>query len=215
MSKKKKTYDKPMKGESAKSFKKYKIYDNLSPEVRSIRKVAEIILENENVSKSDKNYENRLKKLISSLENLSARWFWEERSLMHDADKLLKEAEEHEQEYKEVNGQLISCFKMIINSCENKLIDINEGIPTKEDGSAYSIVTLIKLNYEIAVTLKIANEQIRLCFGLPTDNTKIYHEGKINKHVSVEPTNTLEMIREVDEELADLYEPNTEHSDTS
>lgn len=215
MSKKNKTYDKPMKGESAKSFKKFKFYDNLSPDNRSIKKVAEIILEEEGVTKSDTNYENRLKKLISSLTNLSARWFWEERSLMHDADKLLKEAEEHEQEYKEVNGQLISCFKMIIDSCESKLIDINEGIPTKEDGSAYSIVTLIKLTYEIAVTLKIANEQIRLCFGLPTDNTKVYHEGNINKSISVESTDTLEMIREVDEELADLYEPNTEHTNTS
>ena len=215
MSKKKKTYDKPMKGESAKSFKKYKIYDNLSPNIRSIKKVAEIILENQSVSKSDKNYENRLKKLISSLENLSARWFWEERSLMHDADKLLKEAEEHEQEYKEVNDQLIKCFKMIIDICENKLIDINERSITKEDGSAYSIVTLIKLTYEITVTLKIANEQIRLCFGLPTDNTKVYHEANVNKNISVESTDTLEMIREVDEELADLYEPNTEHKRTS
>lgn len=214
MSKKKKTYDKPMKGESAKSFKKYKIYDNLSPEIRSIRKVAELLLEEEGMSKSDKNYENRLKKLISSLENLSARWFWEERSLMHDSDKLLKEAEEHEQEYKDVNGQLINCFKMIINSCEQKIIDINEGIPTKEDGSEYSIVTIIKLTYEIAVTLKIANEQIRLCFGLPTDNTKVYHEANV-KTMTVEPTDTLEMIREVDEELADLYEPNTEYTEPS
>lgn len=215
MSKKQKTYDKPMKGESAKSFKKYKIYDKLSPDVRSIKKVAETILENEGMSKSDKNYENRLKKLISSLENLSARWFWEERSLMHDADELLKEAEEHKQEYKEVNNQLIECFKMIINSCEKKLIEINESLPVKSDGSSYSIVTLIKITYEIAITLKIANEQIRLCFGLPTDNTKVYHEANVNKHISVGSTDTLEMIREVDEELADLYEPNTEHSNTS
>lgn len=208
-----KTYDKPLKGESAKSFKKYKIYDNLPPDTRTIKKVAEIIIE-EDVSKSDKNYENRLKKLISSLENLSARWFWEERSLMHDADKLLKEAEKHKQEYKEVNGQLIKCFKMIIDSCEKKLIDVNENTPLKENGEPYSIVTLIKLTYEVAVTLKIANEQIRLCFGLPTDNTKVYHEANVNKNISVGSTNTIDIIREVDEELADLYEPNTEYKES-
>ncbi len=32
-----KTYDKPLKGESAKSFKKYKIYDNLPPDTRTIK----------------------------------------------------------------------------------------------------------------------------------------------------------------------------------
>ena len=40
------------------------------------------------------------------------------------------------------------------------------------------------------------------------------HEAKVET-MNVEPTDTLEMIREVDEELADLYEPNTEHTDSS
>lgn len=213
MSKKQKTYDKPMKGESAKSFKKYKIYEKLPPEKRSPKTVAEIILEEEGVTKDDPNYKNRYTKLVSSLKNLSARWFWVERSLMHDADELLKEAEEHKQDYKEVNNKLINCFKIIIDSCETRLIDINDNVPLKEDGSPYSIVTLIKLTYEITVTLKIANEQIRLCFGLPTDNTKVYHD--VDKKVTVGSTDTLEMIREVDEELADLYEPNTEYSEPS
>ena len=69
MSKKTKTYDKPMKGESAKSFKKFKIYDNLSPGERTLEKVAEIVLEEEGVKKSDENYNTKLKKLISSLGN--------------------------------------------------------------------------------------------------------------------------------------------------
>lgn len=215
MSKKKKTYDKPMKGESAKSFKKFKIYDNLSPDVRSIKKVAEIILENEGMSKSDKNYATKLKKLISSLENLSARWFWEIRSNLHDSDKLLKEAEKHEKEFEEVNQTLIQCFKMIINSCENRLVKLTEDVPLKQNGAPFGFTTIVKMTYDIALTLQIANSQIRLCFGLPTDNTKVYHEANVNKTVSVESTDTLEMIREVDEELADLYEPNTEYSDTS
>lgn len=215
MSKKEKTYDKPMKGESAKSFKKYKIYEKLSPNERTIEKVAEIILEKDGVTKSDQNYATKLKKLISSLKNLSARWFWEIRSNLHDSDTLLKEAEKHEKEFEKVNETLIKCFKMIITSCENRLIKLNEGIPRKQNGAPYSFTTLVKMTYDIALTLQIANSQIRLCFGMPTDNTKIYHEANVNKNVSFEPTDTLEMIREVDEELADLYEPNTEYKASS
>lgn len=215
MSKKEKTYDKPMKGESAKSFKKYKIYENLSPDERTIEKVAVIILEKDSVTKSDQNYDTKLKKLISSLKNLSSRWFWEIRSNLHDSDKLLKEAEKHEKEFNEVNETLIQCFKMIISSCEKRLVKLNEDVPLKQNGTPFGVTTIVKMTYDIALTLQIANSQIRLCFGLPTDNTKVYHEANVNKNISVESTDTLEMIREVDEELADLYEPNTEYSDTS
>ena len=215
MSKKEKTYDKPMKGESAKSFKKYKIYESFAPEKRSLKKTAEIILEKEGMSHNDKNYSTKLKRLITSLENLSARWFWEIRSNLYDSDKLLKEAEKHEKEFKEVNETLIKCFKMIITSCENRLVKLNEDVPLKQDGTPFGFTTIVKMTYDITLTLQIANSQIRLCFGLPTDNTKVYHEANVNKNVSVESTDTLEMIREVDEELADLYEPNTEYSDTS
>lgn len=39
MSKKEKTYDKPMKGESAKSFKKYKIYESFAPKKNHSKKL--------------------------------------------------------------------------------------------------------------------------------------------------------------------------------
>ena len=37
------TYDKPMKGESAKMFARFQIYVSLAPEERTYRKVTEII----------------------------------------------------------------------------------------------------------------------------------------------------------------------------
>ena len=214
MSEKTKTYDKPMKGESAKSFKKYQIYDNLSPEERSLEKVAEIILEKEGVTKSHPDYDTKIKKLVASLKQLSARWFWVIRSNLHDSNKLLKQAEKHEKEFEEVNETLINCFKIIINACERRLLELSEDIPLKKDGSPFAFTTIVKMTYDITLTLQIANGQIRLCFGLPTDNTKVYHEANV-RTMNVEPTDTLEMIREVDEELADLYEPNTEYSEPS
>ena len=68
--------------------------------------------------------------------------------------------------------------------------------------------------YEVTITLKIINEQIRLCYGYSTTNNDVKINGEITT-VEVESTDTLEMIREVDEELADLYEPNTEYSKPS
>lgn len=213
---KKKTYDKPMKGESTKSFKKFKIYDNLPPENRTIEKVAEILLEKEEkVTKSDKNYEPLLKKMITSLTNLSSRWFWVERSLMHDSEKLIEEQNKHKKEFDEVNKTLIECFKLIINSCKKRLIDLNNGLIFKANGEPYSQLSLVKMTYDITLTLKTANEQIRLCFGLSTDNKHVAFEGEVNQKLDVTTTNTLDMIKEVDEELAELYEPNTEHKELS
>jgi hypothetical protein len=205
-----KTYDKPMKYESADSFQKFTIFDNISPDKRTIKKAAEISLEKEGVSNDDETYETLLKKRVSAFENLSARWFWIERSLMHDTDKLTEQREKHKKEFEEINQVLIESFKLIIYSCKNRLEDLNDGIALKVNGEPYSLRSLILMTSDITLTLKTANEQIRLCYGLSTDNKNIKFDGEVNKKLNV-TTNTLDMIKEVDEDLADLYEPNTEY----
>lgn len=208
-----KTYDKPMKYESADSFQKFTIFDNISPDKRTIKKAAEISLEKEGMSNSDETYETLLKKRVSAFENLSARWFWIERSLMHDTDKLTEQREKHKKEFEEINQVLIESFKLIIYSCKNRLEDLNDGIALKVNGEPYSLRSLILMTSDITLTLKTANEQIRLCYGLSTDNKHIAFEGEVNKKLTM-TKNTLEKIKEVDEELADLYEPNTEYSES-
>lgn len=205
-----KPYNKPMKGESAKSFHKFTIFDNISPNERTIEKTAEIILEQQGVTKNDKNYQTELKKMITSLTNLSTRWFWIERSLMHDSDKLVEERNKHQKEFDEINITLIESFKLVIFSCKQRLEDMNNGLIVKSNGETYSPLSLVKMTYDITLTLKTANEQIRLCFGYSTDNKNIKFDGEVNKKLNV-TTNTLDMIKEVDEDLADLYEPNTEY----
>ena len=208
-----KPYDKPMKYESADSFQKFTIYDNISPDKRTIKKAAEISLEKEGMSNSDETYETLLKKRVSAFENLSARWFWIERSIMHDTDKLTEQREKHQKEFEEINQVLIESFKLIIYSCKNRLEDLNDGIALKVNGEPYSLRSLILMTSDITLTLKTANEQIRLCYGLSTDNKHIAFEGEVNKKLTM-TKNTLEKIKEVDEELADLYEPNTEYSES-
>ena len=129
---------------------------------------------------------------------------------MHDTDKLTEQREKHKKEFEEINQVLIESFKLIIYSCKNRLEDLNDGIALKVNGEPYSLRSLILMTSDITLTLKTANEQIRLCYGLSTDNKNIKFDGEVNKKLNV-TTNTLDMIKEVDEDLADLYEPNTEY----
>lgn len=199
-----KTYDKPMKGESSKVFKRFMIYRNLSPDVRTIEKTADIILQDEGMKKSDENYESAHKKMVSSLGNSSSKWFWVARSLMYDNDLLIKEQLEHDKEFKEVNRELIDNFKEIIHYCNKQLNDLNNGVVKKSDGGDYSAMTLSKMVSDIAFTLKTSNEQIRLCFGRSTDNKHVNMDANVNTTVS----GKVDVDVKLDEmmELADLME---------
>lgn len=213
MKKNDKTYDKPMKGESSKMFHRFQVFDSLPPEERSIKRTAEI-LNNEKNPKNSKNKKNSQKISEEALYKTSKKWFWSERSLLHDTDKRISQLEKHKQDFENVTDDLIKSFRDLVDYCKKLIEDIVEN-PLKNTGEPYSLSTKIKMTYEVSITLKVLNEQIRLCYGYSTTNNDVNLNGAINASVAVEPTDTLEMIREVDEELADLYEPNTEHSDTS
>lgn len=212
MSKKKKTYDKPMKGESAKMFHRFQVYDNLPPEERSISRVVEI-LNSEKILKNSKNKKNRQKVTSDAIYKTFKKWFWKERSLLHDTDKRISQLEKDKQDFLKVTDELIDSFKQLANHCKDIIQQLIEG-PKKTNGTPYSLSSKIKMMYEVTITLKIINEQIRLCYGYSTTNNDVNLKGEITT-VEVEQTDTLEMIREVDEELADLYEPNTEYTESS
>lgn len=213
MSKTDKPYDKPMKGESSKMFHRFQVFDNLSPEERSIKRTVEI-LNNEKPPKNSKNKKNSQKVTEDAVYKTSKKWFWNERSLLHDADKRISQLEKHKQDFENVTDDLINSFKELVSYCKDLINEIVNN-PLKTTGEPYSLSTKIKMTYEVSITLKVLNEQIRLCYGYSTTNNDVNLKGEVNTHVAIESTNTLEMIREVDEELADLYEPNTEYSDTS
>ena len=212
MSKKQKTYDKPMKGESSKMFHRFQVYDSLPPEDRSIHRVVEI-LNNEPLPKKSKNKKNRKKITEDAIYKSYKKWFWKERSLLHDTDKRISQLEKDKQDFVKVTDDLIDSFKQLADHCKEIIQELIEG-PLKTNGEPYSLSSKIKMIYEVTITLKIINEQIRLCYGYSTTNNDVKINGEITT-VEVESTDTLEMIREVDEELADLYEPNTEYSKPS
>ena len=66
--------------------------------------------------------------------------------------------------------------------------------------------------HDVTLILKNANEQLRLCCGLSTTNNDINLDGLVNMNgyidvnaEVVETKSTIELIKEVDEEFADLY----------
>ena len=138
-----------------------------------------------------------------SLEGLSARWFWVERTLISDTKKLIREQEEHDKEFKEVNRDLIDSFKTIISSCNKRLVNLNQEIVLKVNGEPYSLAAIIKMTQDIATTLKIANEQIRLCFGLSTTNDHININAKVKAEADV-TVNLLDNVKRKRKELNDL-----------
>ena len=195
-----KTYDKPMKGESSKSFEKFTIYRDLSPDIRSIKKVAEIILDKDGIGKDREEYNLKFKRMEKSLEGLSLRWFWVERTLINDSERLIQEQKEHEREFKEVNRDLIDSFKMVINFSKKRLIDLNEEVVCKANGEKYSPLSLVKMAQDITTTLKTANEQIRLCFGLSTTNDNININANVNSEVELTGELSVEDRRERNED---------------
>ena len=207
MGKNDKTYDKPMKGESAKMFARFQIYDNLPPHERNLQKVVDII--NKNRQKSAKSKTTK-KITYAAVEGSSTKWFWQERSQLHDIDKRLEQLEKDRTNFNKTNKQVIENLRDIINHC-NKLIHEIMANPLKVNGEPYSLASKIKMLYEITNTLKIANEQTRLCYGYSTTNNDVKLNADINTKIESKSTNTIEIIREVDKELADLYEPNTEY----
>ena len=173
-----KTYDKPMKGESAKMFSRFQIYLKLAPEERSYRKVAEIL----NSTKYDDfegNRKNRRKISVTTIENNAQKWCWKIRAELYDADRRIQQMEKDKEEFNAINDEIIKSYKSIVTQCKIMVQEIAEK-PFKTNGEPYSLASKIKMLYELSVTLKVANEQVRLSYGYSTTNNDV----KLNANIS-------------------------------
>ena len=177
------TYDKPMKGESAKMFARFQIYVSLAPEERSYKKVAEILNEKSS-HKSSQNGNSRKKITEESLRKNAEKWCWKSRAELHDAQKLLDQLEQDKKEYKGITEEVIQSYKNIVHQCHNIVTDIAEN-PYKTNGEPYSLASKIKMLYEVSVTLKTAHEQVRLAYGYSTTNNDIKLDANVSGEVEI------------------------------
>lgn len=177
------TYDKPMKGESAKMFARFQIYVSLAPEERTYKKVAEII--NDNIIKENSaDGKNRKKVGVNSIEQAAIKWCWKSRAELHDAQKLLDQLKQDKKDYKGITDEVIQSYKNIVHQCHNIVTDIAEN-PYKTNGEPYSLASKIKMLYEVSVTLKTAHEQVRLAYGYSTTNNDIKLDANVSGEVEI------------------------------
>ena len=177
------TYDKPMKGESAKMFARFQIYISLAPEERTYKKTTERINE-EIIRKNSEDGKNR--KLVSekAVEKTGEKWCWKSRAELHDAQKLLNQLERDKEDYNNITDEVIQSYRNIVHQCHNIVNDIAEN-PYKTNGEPYSLASKIKMLYEVSVTLKTAHEQVRLAYGYSTTNNDIKLDANVSGEVEI------------------------------
>lgn len=174
------TYDKPMKGESAKMFARFQIYVSLAPEERTYRKVTEII--NSDINRQNKKNSKKISE--STIRTNAEKWCWKSRAELHDAQKLLEQLEQDKKDYKGITDEVIQSYKNIVHQCHNIVNDIAEN-PYKTNGEPYSLASKIKMLYEVSVTLKTAHEQVRLAYGYSTTNNDIKLDANVSGEVEI------------------------------
>lgn len=177
------TYDKPMKGESAKMFARFQIYVSLAPEERTYKKVAEII-NSKNLDDDGQNKKNSKQISESTLRSNAEKWCWKSRAELHDAQKLLDQLKQDKKDYKGITDEVIQSYKNIVHQCHNIVTDIAEN-PYKTNGEPYSLASKIKMLYEVSVTLKTAHEQVRLAYGYSTTNNDIKLDANVSGEVEI------------------------------
>lgn len=174
------TYDKPMKGESAKMFARFQIYVSLAPEERTYRKVTEII--NSDINRQNKKNSKKISE--STIRTNAEKWCWKSRAELHDAQKLLEQLEQDKKDYKGITDEVVQSYKSIVHQCHNIVTDIAEN-PYKTNGEPYSLASKIKMLYEVSVTLKTAHEQVRLAYGYSTTNNDIKLDANVSGEVEI------------------------------
>ena len=183
------------KGESAKAYERFKIYLNLPPEERSLKKVHEKFGES-----SVNSAQNNKIPTLRTIEKTSATWKWVERAVLYDASQQLKEAQKYEAEFTRENKTIINLIEDIIDYCSRLLESI------KNNDSGYALSTQIGLLSTLMGIIDRANDNIRTCYGKPAKYNDKYDVDLDNK-LSVKEDEP-NIFKKTDKELEEILTVN-------
>lgn len=167
------TYNKKLPRESEASFQKFLLYRDLPPHERSLKKVAEQIV----------NDSNDVQKTIRSLNQLCTNWSWVERCRLYDADRQLKLVRKRADKFDEFNGIMLDNVEGVIKYANNLLGEVIQN-PVKENGELYSLSSRIKMANDVTRLLKESNELACNLTGRPHE----YKELNVNADVDADVT---------------------------
>ena len=177
MKKETKSWKRRMKGESFKLFERFKIYRDLPPTRRSLNAVKKILESDKSGKNSDKNPIVSL----STLENNSSKWFWKERVELHDAEKILEELHENDEDFKETTEKFKKLFKKMLDFADNLLIRI------MNNESEYALTTIMKLFKDLVESMAVLHKEYRLACGRSTTNNNNNLSGEVEVNNNIKP----------------------------
>ena len=189
-----------MKGESHKMHHRFEVYNG--PGERNYQKTADIL--NKELSELSGNETPYRKVTPEALMKNAERWLWAERCGLDDAKKIISDAEELDEDFREYNKKVINILKELIDFLEKKLqsIYINE--------YNYAPTTQLNILNNAMNILDKAIYNYRLSCGRSTDNKELKHQGELelsgtisNENIFVytdEEMQRIQNIQEVDEE---------------
>lgn len=182
------------KGESAKAYERFKIYLNLPPEQRSLKKV------HEKLGKLSVNSTQNSKiPTLRTLENNSADWKWVDRVRLYDAHEQLKEIQKYEEDFTKNNKKLINLLKDLLDYCDTSLKEI------MDNNAEYALTTRLSLISTLMGVIDRANYNIRTCFGKPAKYTDKL-EVDLDNQVSMK--DEINIFKKTDKELEELLSVN-------
>jgi hypothetical protein len=133
------------------------------------------------------------------------RWLWKERCALDDANKILKDAEELDADFREYNKKIINLLKGLIDFLDEKLESIYANV------DEYATTTQINILSNAMNILDKAIYNYRLSCGRSTDNKELNHQGELNLSGNINNETTLKYTAEEMKQIqATTSEPDEE-----
>ena len=191
-----------MKGESEKMHHRFQVYNG--PGERDYQKTADIL--NEEKSRNSQN-ESPIRKITpEALRKNAQTWFWNERCSLDDAKKILKDAEELDEDFRVYNKKIINILKELLDFLEEKL----SAIYRNDDDYATSTQMNVLANAMNILDKAVYN--YRLACGRSTDNKELRHQGELNitevgsENIFVYTAEEMERIQNISNENEDFID---------
>jgi len=190
-----------VKGESDKMFHRLVIYATTGEQ--NYQKTADIL--NEELSQKSQNESPQKEITAKAIAKNAERWAWNERISLEEAKKILKDAEELDEEFRTYNRKIINILKKLIDFLDDKL----DLIISNVDGYATSTQMNLLANFMNILDKAIYN--YRLSCGRSTDNKELNHQGELAISGEVKSENTLKYTAEEMKQIqATTSEPDEE-----
>lgn len=176
------------KGETSKAFNRFLVYRNFAPENRSLGNVHKY-LKSQNTEGKDPT--------LSSIENMSSRWNWDERARLYDLNVNLEEKLANDSDFKSVNGDNKELWKKYLGFADTVADDI-----IKNENN-YALSTLVGLFNNLVNSTDRIHHNLRLAYGRSTNINETSVDAVLDANVEAEVENK-NITTLSDKELEDL-----------